>query len=243
MRALRRRRSLKRLAALAAVCATTTVVIAVILALSGSEASRFVVSGSISLAETTTTGVAPSSATAFVSLKPSTTLPVPSTTSRLRATTTTTAAIYVHAISDPVRIVIPAIEVDAKIIPVGLLENGDMRVPSFGLAGWYELGPAPGAGGPAVIVAHVDSKKGPDVFYRLRQLEPGDEFVVYGSEGDSASFVVDSREQQLKSDLPADRIWNDTWEPVIRLITCAGDFDRDWGHYLSNVIVYGHLVK
>jgi sortase (surface protein transpeptidase) len=146
-------------------------------------------------------------------------------------------------ISDPVRIVIPAIEVDAKIIPVGLLENGDMQVPSFGLAGWYELGPAPGAGGPAVIVAHVDSKKGPDVFYRLRQLEPGDEFVVYGSEGDSASFVVDSREQPLKNELPTDRIWNDTWEPVIRLITCGGDFDRDWGHYLSNVIVYGHLVK
>jgi hypothetical protein len=27
------------------------------------------------------------------------------------------------------------------------------------------------------------------------------------------------------------------------LITCGGEFDRDWGHYLSNVIVYAHLVK
>jgi hypothetical protein len=66
---------------------------------------------------------------------------------------------------------------------------------------------------------------------------------VYGEDGDAATFVVDSKEQQLKSELPTDRIWNDTWQPVIRLITCGGEFDRDWGHYLSNVIVYGHLVK
>ena len=138
---------------------------------------------------------------------------------------------------------IPAINVDAEIVPVGLLENGDMEVPSFGLAGWYKLGPLPGANGPAVIVAHLDTKKGPAVFYGLRELQPGDEIVVYGREGDMARFVVDTTEQQLKTELPVERIWNDTWEPVIRLITCAGDFDRSAGHYLSNMIVYGHLVE
>jgi sortase (surface protein transpeptidase) len=177
-------------------------------------------------ATATTTAVAP---TAF------------STTSTAPSTTTTT--IYTHEIPDPNRIFIPAIEVDAEVISVGLLENGDMDVPPFGLAGWYNLGPAPGAEGPAVIVAHVDTKKGPDVFYHLRELEPGDEILVYGEDGDVATFVVDSKEQQLKSELPTDRIWNDTWQPVIRLITCGGEFDRDWGHYLSNVIVYGHLVR
>ena len=57
------------------------------------------------------------------------------------------------------------------------------------------------------------------------------------------TFVVDFKEQQLKKELPVDRIWNNTSEPLIRLITCGGDFDRSSGHYLSNVIVYGHLVK
>jgi sortase (surface protein transpeptidase) len=178
------------------------------------------------LSTTTTTAVAPTAL--------STTTAVPSTS---------TTTIYTHEIPEPVRIVIPAIEVDAEVISVGLLENGDMDVPPFGLAGWYDLGPAPGAKGPAVIVAHVDTKKGPDVFYHLRKLEPEDEILVYGEDGDVATFVVNSKEQQLKSELPTDRIWNDTWEPVIRLITCGGEFDRDWGHYLSNVIVYGHLVK
>jgi len=169
-----------------------------------------------------------------------------STTSSLASSTTlseTTTTIYVHPIPQPVRIVIPAIRVDAKVIPVGLLENGDMEVPPFGLAGWYKLGPAPGASGPAVIVAHVDSKKGPDVFYNLKELKPGDEIMVYGEDGDLAVFAMDSKEQELKTDLPVDRIWNNTKEPVIRLITCAGEFNRKTGHYLSNLIVYGHLVR
>lgn len=116
-------------------------------------------------------------------------------------------------------------------------------MPPFGLAGWYRLGPAPGAGGPAVLVAHVDSTKGPDVFYRLKDLTPGDEILVYGENGGLATFVMDTKEQQLKSELPVERIWNDTWEPVIRLITCGGDFDRASRHYLSNVVIYGHLAK
>ena len=159
------------------------------------------------------------------------------------ASSTSTTTIYTHPIGNPVRVVVPAIEVDAELIPVGLLDDGSMEVPPFGLAGWYELGPKPGAGGPAVIVAHVDTKNGPDVFYRLKELEPGDEVLVYDSDGDRAVFMVDSMEQQLKTELPVGRIWNDTWEPVIRLITCGGDFDRESKHYLSNVIVYGHLVE
>ena len=94
-----------------------------------------------------------------------------------------------------------------------------------------------------MILAHYDSKKGPDVFYHLKELEMGDTFFVYGKDGDVAAFIVDSKEQILKTEFPTKRIWNDTQEPVIRLITCGGDFDRSAGNYLSNVIVYGHLVR
>ena len=151
--------------------------------------------------------------------------------------------IYPHPINDPVRVVMPAIKADALIIKIGILEDGSMDVPPFGLAGWYRLGPAPGASGPSVIVWHLDTKTGPDVFYRLRDLKPGDEILVYDKSGDVAKFVVDSSELILKSELPTTRIWNNTKEPVIRLITCGGKFDRSTGHYLSNTIVYGHLVE
>jgi sortase (surface protein transpeptidase) len=105
------------------------------------------------------------------------------------------------------------------------------------------VGPAPGAPGPAVIVGHFDTKKGPDVFYRLRNLTKGDEVLVYDTNGDVATFVVDSLELVLKAELPTERIWRNTPEPVIRLITCGGEFDRSTGHYLSNTIVYGHLAQ
>jgi hypothetical protein len=164
------------------------------------------------------------------------------TTSASTSSTTTTTTIYVHPVNDPVRIVIPSAKVDAALVPVGLLENGDMEVPPFGLVGWYSLGPAPGANGPAVIVGHVDTKSGPDMFYYLKDLKTGDEIDIYGRDGDVAVFVVDSSEQELKIELPTERIWNSTQEPVIRLITCTGSFDRSSGHYLSNLIVYGHLV-
>jgi hypothetical protein len=153
------------------------------------------------------------------------------------------ASVYVHPMPDPVRIVIPAIEVDAGIVPLGLQANGDMETPRYGMVGWYELGPVPGAAGPAVIAAHVDTTRRPDVFYHLKDLAPGDEILIHDASGDVATFAVDSLEEQLKGELAQERIWNDTAEPVIRLITCSGEFDHRTGHYVSNLIVYGHLVR
>jgi sortase (surface protein transpeptidase) len=138
----------------------------------------------------------------------------------------------------PVRVQIPSIGVDADLRAIGLLEDGSMEVPDFGLAGWYNLGPRPGEAGPAVIVAHVDSYQGPDVFFRLRELSSGDVVKVRHKDGTTSRFVVRSSEQQLKEKLPVDRIWNKTSEPVLRLVTCGGDFDETERHYRSNVIVY-----
>jgi sortase (surface protein transpeptidase) len=143
---------------------------------------------------------------------------------------------------DPVRITIPAIAVDARIVPVGLKPDGAMRTPDFGLAGWYTPGPKPGQPGPAVVVAHVDSRAGgPDVFFRLRELRAGDQVTVhYGSV--TRAFTVTGTEQAAKTALPAARIWNRTPAPVLRLITCGGAFDRSAGSYLDNIIVYADAL-
>ncbi len=139
---------------------------------------------------------------------------------------------------DPARVVIPVISVDASLVPVGLNPDQSMETPDFGVAGWYTKGPRPGEQGPAVIAAHVDSNTGPDVFFRLRELSPGDDVYVYRHDGSVTRFVVDWSEQTPKDDLPADRIWNDTEEAVLRLVTCGGTFDRSRGSYRDNVIVY-----
>lgn len=229
------------LLALLGVAVVAAVAVGVTLTLLGSRAAEADASAAPSAPSAPITFV-PSSTSTVTTMAASTTTAIPPSTSTTAKPSTTTT-IYTHPVTEPVRVVIPAIGVDAKLIPVGLLDNGDMEVPPFGLAGWYEPGPVPGSYGPAVLVAHVDTKKGPDVFYRLKDLRPGDEVLVRGKDGDVATFAVDSKEQQLKTELPVERIWNDTWEPVIRLITCGGEFDRSTGHYLSNIIVFGHLVK
>lgn len=139
---------------------------------------------------------------------------------------------------EPERVVIPAIDVDAELVRLGLEPDGAMEVPDFGWAGWYAEGPPPGHPGPAVVAAHVDSRTGPDVFYRLRELEPGDEVVVRFDSGDEAAFVVTSSERIPKDELPGDRIWPVTNERLLTLITCGGDFDRSVRSYRDNVIVY-----
>lgn len=113
-----------------------------------------------------------------------------------------------------------------------------MQVPDFGLAGWYRLGPRPGEAGPAVVVAHVDSQAGPDVFARLHELRAGDEITITADDGSTSRWVMTSSEQTPKDQLPVARIWERTRSPLLRLITCGGVFDSATGHYVDNLIVY-----
>jgi sortase (surface protein transpeptidase) len=138
----------------------------------------------------------------------------------------------------PLSIEIPAIGVDAPLVPVGLRADRTMAVPPVDQAGWYEPGPRPGEAGPAVIVGHVDSRRGPAVFFRLRELRPGDRIQVGLDGGATRSFLVERVERRPKEELPVGRIWNHADRPVLRLITCGGSFDRGTGHYRDNVIVY-----
>jgi hypothetical protein len=58
---------------------------------------------------------------------------------------------------------------------LGLQDDGTVEVPADADdAGWFRLGPPPGAPGSAVVLGHVDSRRGPGVFFRLRELQPGD---------------------------------------------------------------------
>jgi LPXTG-site transpeptidase (sortase) family protein len=156
---------------------------------------------------------------------------------------TSEAPQVVSRASRPVSIAIPAAGVDARVVPVGLGTDGAMEVPAVDLAGWYRLGPRPGERGPAVIVGHVDSRKGPAVFHRLGQVRKGDRIVVGQGGGAAVAFAVERVERVAKESLPVGRIWNRTSPPVLRLITCGGSFDRSTGHYRDNVIVYAKLAS
>jgi sortase (surface protein transpeptidase) len=137
------------------------------------------------------------------------------------------------------RIRIPVLGIDAHLIPLGLLLDGSLDVPNDpALAGWYSQGPFPGEPGPAVVVGHVDWTSGPAVFYRLRDLRPGDLIVVRRTGGTRARFVVTSLQWFAKTAFPTRRIYGAVRGPALRLITCGGAFDWSSGHYVDNLVVF-----
>ena len=145
--------------------------------------------------------------------------------------------------SPPVRLVIPAIGVATPLVRLGLEAGGGMAVPSdFGRAGWFAGGPAPGQVGPAVIAGHVDSRTGPAVFYRLRKLRPGQAVLVERADGTRLRFVVSQSRSFPKAEFPTGAVFGPVGSPELRLITCAGDFDRARGSYRDNLVVFAHLA-
>ncbi|MCR1783916.1 sortase [Nocardioides carbamazepini] len=140
----------------------------------------------------------------------------------------------------PTRLEIPTIGVDERLEGRGLRADGSFDTPDFGDASWYRLGPRPGEPGGAVVVAHVHGPAGPDVFWDLATLEPGDQVRVHRADA-VAVFVVDSVEQVPKEELPYDRIWPDVDATLLRLITCGGTRTPDG--YPDNTVVYAHLSE
>jgi sortase (surface protein transpeptidase) len=142
-------------------------------------------------------------------------------------------------IAVPVRIQIPRIGVDARVVRLGLNADHTMQVPTdFDTAGWYIHGPRPGEIGPAVIAAHVDSTAGPAVFFRLGSLRRGAVIRVLRADHSTAHFTVEGLERASKDAFPTHRVFGPTRRPALRLITCGGSFDEATGHYRDNTIVY-----
>lgn len=149
------------------------------------------------------------------------------------------APVPVVRVAAPTRIEVPALGVDEPLTGRGLKADGALDTPDFGAAAWYSPGPRPGEPGGAVVVAHVHGPDGPDVFWELATLRPGDVVRVHRP-GVVAVFVVDAVEDVPKERLPYDRIWPATDQPLLRLITCGGT--RTAAGYPDNTIVFAHLV-
>jgi sortase (surface protein transpeptidase) len=131
-------------------------------------------------------------------------------------------------------------------VPVGTLGlnfDGSVQVPSGTTQpGWFDLGPTPGQVGSAVLLGHVDSYRGPGVFFQLRTLAAGDQVDVDLADGDTAQFTVDSVEQFSKQAFPSQRVYGSHGSSDLQLVTCGGVFDHQTGGYLSNVVVFTSLT-
>ena len=141
----------------------------------------------------------------------------------------------------PDRVRIPALGLDAPVVSVALEPDGDMEIPPATDVGWYQLGPAPGQLGSAVLAAHVDFGGKRGAFFDLRSVPVGAEVIVDG-DGASRRFTVTAREQLAKDAVQLDRYFTAEGPARITLITCGGAFDRGAGHYQDNIIITADLA-
>jgi sortase (surface protein transpeptidase) len=143
----------------------------------------------------------------------------------------------------PTRVRVPAIAVDSDLVRLGVDADRVLVPPTdFATAGWFAEGPAPGATGPAVLAGHVDSTAGPAVFFRLRELAPGDEVLVDRADGSTVRFEVTSVDRYPKDAFPTDQVYGPTPRAELRLITCGGEFDAGERSYRDNVVVTAVLA-
>jgi sortase (surface protein transpeptidase) len=141
------------------------------------------------------------------------------------------------------RLEIPAIDVSAHAVDLGLRPNGTLEVPKdYSTVGLWKHGPAPGERGPALIAGHADSRKAPAVFYRLRRLRRGDRIRWEGENGVTAQFVVTRTEEHRKTAFPTSRVYGRTRRPELRLVTCSGPPDASGRRSLNNLIVFARRV-
>jgi hypothetical protein len=149
--------------------------------------------------------------------------------------------------SVPVSVAIPAIGVNSRLLHLGVNADGAIQVPSLNTqaseAAWYEYSATPGEIGASVIEGHLDSYRGPAVFFRLGGLRPGDRVDVTLADGITAVFRVTGVREYVKTNFPAKAIYYATGYAALRLITCGGAFDYATGHYLSSVVVFASLAS
>lgn len=159
-------------------------------------------------------------------------------------TATSTGSTFLSR-SSPQTLRIPAIDLAVSFEgPLGIKPDQTVEVPkSFTEVGWYTFGPTPGEIGPAVVLGHVDSYQGPAVFYRLKQLKPGDAIYIDRTDGETVTFIVDHLERPDQNNFPTAAVYGDVDHPALRLITCTGVYNHSILRYSHNLIVFADLAE
>jgi LPXTG-site transpeptidase (sortase) family protein len=144
----------------------------------------------------------------------------------------------------PVRLLIPAIGVDAPISVKGLRPDAVMDVPDGPEdVAWYNFTARPGMGGNAVISGHLDYRNyGAAVFWRLKELREGDIVEVRLADGSVLRYQVSLRLSYDARLAPVPEIVGPTSREVVTLITCGGTFDGGSRSYSQRLVVRAERI-
>jgi LPXTG-site transpeptidase (sortase) family protein len=145
----------------------------------------------------------------------------------------------------PQRLIIPKLDIDAKILDMGINAAGNMDAPhNFVDVGWFKLGTVPGEIGSSVIDGHEDNGLSLDgVFKHLEDLRPGDDVYVVQADGKKLHFKVEVSEIYPYNNAPLQKIFARADKARLNLITCAGSWLKEAKTNDKRLVVYTVLVN
>lgn len=146
----------------------------------------------------------------------------------------------------PLSLVIASVGIDARVEPVGVQAGGELATPPrdpWDDVGWYNLGPLPGKPGSAVVDGHLDRPGGyPAVFWRLRDVQVGDEVQVTNAAGQMLRFRVRRIAYYTPDQAPIQDIFGNLGGTYLNLITCAGDWIPSQHQTTLRLVVYTAFI-
>ena len=146
----------------------------------------------------------------------------------------------------PMRQAIPAIGINTFVESISVRPGGDLATPMqdpWEDVGWYDLGTHPGERGSAVIDGHLDRPGGyPAVFWRLRNVQVGDEVQVKNNAGNMLHFRVTRVAYYAPDQAPLQDIFGNLGGSYLNLITCAGDWIPGQHQTTLRLVVYTTFV-
>jgi LPXTG-site transpeptidase (sortase) family protein len=151
----------------------------------------------------------------------------------------------------PYQIMIDKIGVDAPVSAYGLDEQAVPEIPTGDDAktavAWYKFTAKPGVGSNAVFAGHV-TWFGEAVFYRLPDVELGDDIRLRGGDGTELLYRVSNVFRVLASDPNARALMSGTSSDILTIITCDGVFTASddpitGGEYDNRLVIRANLVS
>lgn len=129
---------------------------------------------------------------------------------------------------------------------LGLTSDGSIETPSVKtpeVMGWYAKGYQPCRPGPFATLGHIDGTGRKGILYRLSELKPGATVTVGLDNGKNCTYRIDELLTVHKAQFPTQRIWGNTPDAQIRIISCGGKFVGGQYGYQDNLIGIGHMVN
>ena len=143
----------------------------------------------------------------------------------------------------PVRLLLPAIDIDAEVGAFALNEDLTMPVPQrAALVAWYDFSAQAGETGNVVLAGHRDWQREKGVFYNLGTLQEEDEVWLQDGATNWYLYRVVWTVSLADDGAPVGDIVGRTDVPSVTLITCSGTFDRSAGRYVERRIVRAEFV-